>query len=412
MPKSVPVPVRQNLWERASRGESVASLADAFGLPPRTVRHLLKRRRDQGRPGLIPSYGPPKLPAHAHPEATRRTVLDLRRDHPTWEAELIRVMLAEAQPQFAWPSQQTIRRWFRAAGLAHAPAGRRPGASAARAELPHQTWQVDASEHTPLADKSEVCWLRIVDEATEAVLRTDVFPPRLLDPGRPPRHPDRLAAGIPAVGAARAAEGRQRGPLGVAGRPAHRPGLLAGGAGRRGRGQPAAPPPGQWRGGAGARRRQAMGRAVDVRLGRRVATTPGGDGPGAAGGLSGQGRTASPGRLPGPEAFGPDRRGDARGIDLGPPEGLGPGGPASGAKTSGSRGKLSVYNRPYSVRLVWARRRVWVGFDPVEGQWTFQDDHGHEIRRQAAKEMSRESVCGMEVTLRRKGAHAAKPTVR
>jgi hypothetical protein len=75
-------------------------------------------------------------------------------------------------------------------------------------------------------------------------------------------------------------------------------------------------------------------------------------------------------------------------------------------------GKLSVYNRPYSVGVVWAGRRVWVGFDPVEGQWAFQDDQGREIRRQAAKELSRESVCGMEVTLRRKGAHAARPTVR
>ncbi len=31
-------------------------------------------------------------------------------------------------------------------------------------------------------------------------------------------------------------------------------------------------------------------------------------------------------------------------------------------------GKLSVYNRPYSVGVVWAGRTVWVGFDPVEGQ--------------------------------------------
>jgi hypothetical protein len=76
------------------------------------------------------------------------------------------------------------------------------------------------------------------------------------------------------------------------------------------------------------------------------------------------------------------------------------------------QGKLSLYNRPYSVGVVWASRTVWVGFDPVEGAWTFQDHQGHEIRRQVAKELSRESVCGMEVTHRRKGAHAAKPTVR
>ncbi len=74
-------------------------------------------------------------------------------------------------------------------------------------------------------------------------------------------------------------------------------------------------------------------------------------------------------------------------------------------------GKLSVYNRPYSVGVAWSRRTVWVGFDPVEGQWTFQDEQGHEIRRQTAKELSRESVCGMEVTLRRKGAHATGSTI-
>jgi hypothetical protein len=75
-------------------------------------------------------------------------------------------------------------------------------------------------------------------------------------------------------------------------------------------------------------------------------------------------------------------------------------------------GKLSVYNRSYSVGVIWAGRTVWVGLDPVEGQWTFQDEHGYEIRRQPAKELSRESICGMEVTHRRKGAHAANPTVR
>jgi hypothetical protein len=72
------------------------------------------------------------------------------------------------------------------------------------------------------------------------------------------------------------------------------------------------------------------------------------------------------------------------------------------------QGKLSLYNRAYSVGVAWASRPVWVGFDPVEGAWTFQDESGHEIRRQAAKELSRESVCGMEVTHRRRGAHVAK----
>jgi hypothetical protein len=75
-------------------------------------------------------------------------------------------------------------------------------------------------------------------------------------------------------------------------------------------------------------------------------------------------------------------------------------------------GKLSVDNRPYSVGPAWAGRTVWVGFDAVQGHWTIQDERGYEIRRHPASELSRESVCGMEVTHRRNGAHAAKPSVR
>jgi transposase InsO family protein len=49
-----------------------------------------------------------------------------------------------------------------------------------------------------------------------------------------------------------------------------------------------------------------------------------------------------------------------------------------------SRGKVSLYNRPYFVGLMWVGRTVWIGFDPERGEWTSQDERGHEIRRQAA----------------------------
>jgi putative transposase len=73
------------------------------------------------------------------------------------------------------------------------------------------------------------------------------------------------------------------------------------------------------------------------------------------------------------------------------------------------QGKLSLYNRPYSVSLAWAGQTIWVGFDPLAGAWTFQDKEGHEIRRQIAPELSRDAVIAMEVTSRRRGVHAAKP---
>jgi hypothetical protein len=77
------------------------------------------------------------------------------------------------------------------------------------------------------------------------------------------------------------------------------------------------------------------------------------------------------------------------------------------------QGELSLDNRPCrSVGVVEATRTVGVGCDPVERAWTFQDGEVHEIRRQVARELSREWVCGMEVSHRGKGAQAAIPAVR
>lgn len=75
-----------------------------------------------------------------------------------------------------------------------------------------------------------------------------------------------------------------------------------------------------------------------------------------------------------------------------------------------SGGRVSLYNRHFTVGLMWAGRTIWVGFDPEETAWTFHDKQGHEIRRQPAGELSPEHILGLNVTNRRRGVHAAKPT--
>src|SRR5205814_3520080 len=101
----------------------------------------------------------------------------------------------------------------------------------AKATQPHEIWQVDASERIPLANRQQVCWLRVVDEASGAVLGTAVFPPSLREPGASPGHPSPAAGAVQAVGLARATAGGQRHALGLPRRSAHRLGLLAGGPG-------------------------------------------------------------------------------------------------------------------------------------------------------------------------------------
>lgn len=218
MPKPIPVPIRRLLQERARQGETASQLAEAFALSPRTVRNLLQRFRQLGDAAIAPSYRRPETPpAHAKPDEMRQAALALRRDHPTWGAGLIRVAMAQEHPDWACPHDRTIRRWLRLAGLGPAPPGRPTGPSMARATQAHDTWQVDASEHIRLKDGREVSWLRVVDEATGAVLMTAVFPPRVLDPGRPARDPGGAASGLRPVGAADEAAGGQRLAVGISG---------------------------------------------------------------------------------------------------------------------------------------------------------------------------------------------------
>ena len=54
----------------------------------------------------------------------------------------------------------------------------RPAPPRAWAGEPHDTWQMDAKERVRLGDGTLVCWLRLADEASGAVLLTvDTFLP-------------------------------------------------------------------------------------------------------------------------------------------------------------------------------------------------------------------------------------------
>ena len=201
MPRPIPTPLRRALYRRWRRGQAARTIAEALGLALRTVRRLL-RRCDPGEPeSVLPAYarrGP--QPARAD-TPLRSAALQLRRQHPTWGAPLIRVLLGHDFPATALPTARTLQRWFHDHGLGPAPKGRRPQPNPDRAAHPHDVWQMDAAEQVRLGNGRRVSWLRIVDEHTGAVLATRVFPPRPLGQGRRPRRAGGRAADLPALGA-------------------------------------------------------------------------------------------------------------------------------------------------------------------------------------------------------------------
>ena len=184
MSHPTPVPVRQLIVQRAAQGQSAGLIARCLGLVPRTVRRLVQRLRRQGPKALATSC--PSRP-YQHPPQFRAFVeeaLQLRREHPTWGAGLVCVMLRRDYPADPIPAERTLQRWFRRAGLLPAPSGRRAGPSSyQRAQQPHDVWQMDAADQVALQNGRQVCWLRIADECSGAVLQTTVFPPGVLARG-------------------------------------------------------------------------------------------------------------------------------------------------------------------------------------------------------------------------------------
>src|SRR4051794_7969352 len=144
MPRPLPVPVRQAIWRRYQDGQDGPTIATALGLAPRTVRRLVHRFRQGGQAALIPSYDRCGAVTTKPPESVVQAAVNLRREHPTWGAGLIRVMLRRQLLPDPLPAERTLQRWLLRAGLAPAPAGRRTAAESRRAERPHQVWQMDA----------------------------------------------------------------------------------------------------------------------------------------------------------------------------------------------------------------------------------------------------------------------------
>jgi hypothetical protein len=184
MPHPTPMPVRQLIVQRAAQGQSASLIARCLGLVPRTVRRLVQRLRRQGPNALNTSR--PSRP-YLYPPQFRALIeeaLQLRRQHSTWGAGLVRVLLHRQYPADLIPAERTLQRWFRQAGLLPAPSGRRAGASSyQRAQQPHDVWQMDAADQVALQNGTQVCWLRIADECSGAVLQTTVFPPGVLARG-------------------------------------------------------------------------------------------------------------------------------------------------------------------------------------------------------------------------------------
>ena len=179
MPSPIENATRLEIIKRHEEGESLRSISSEMGMSYETVKKLWRHWVKKG--SVEPNYEKVKERGTRQYGDLYELALRLKREHPRWGAPLIRLKL-QAVSQAALPSVRTLQRWFREAGVNRTGAVRQQRtARVQRGQQAHQVWAVDAKEGMRLRDGSWASWLVVTDEASGAVLKTDVFPPAPLE---------------------------------------------------------------------------------------------------------------------------------------------------------------------------------------------------------------------------------------
>lgn len=179
MPGPIENAIREEIIKRHLAGESLRSISAEMDMSYETVKKLWRHWVKRGR--VEPNYEAAKRRGTRRYEQSYATAVQLKREHPRWGAALIRLRL-EAMAIQPLPSVRTLQRWFQAEGVHRSAQLRQQRVvKVQRGQVVHHVWAVDAKEGMRLQDGSWASWLVVTDEASGAVLQTEVFPPTLLD---------------------------------------------------------------------------------------------------------------------------------------------------------------------------------------------------------------------------------------
>jgi transposase InsO family protein len=171
--------LRIQLIQDYNEGESIAALAEIYGVARKTVYKWLARHGAEGAAGLADrSRVPLHFPGQLTDEVIGHIVAARQRWH--WGPRKLRVKLAAAHPDVAWPAESTIGEVLKRAGLTHrrkprvrTPPYARPFASV---EAANQTWCADFKGWFRTGDGTRCDPLTITDAHSRYLLRCHITP--------------------------------------------------------------------------------------------------------------------------------------------------------------------------------------------------------------------------------------------
>ena len=171
--------LRVRLIQEYDEGENISALAEMYGVARKTVYKWLARHEEEGAAGLADrSRVPHHYPGRVAEELVAHIVAARQRWH--WGPRKLRVKLAAAHPEMAWPAESTIGEVLKRAGLTHPrkPRVRTPpyGRRFASVEAANQTWCADFKGWFRTGDGTRCDPLTITDAHSRYLLRCHITP--------------------------------------------------------------------------------------------------------------------------------------------------------------------------------------------------------------------------------------------
>ena len=171
--------LRVQLIQDYDEGESIAALAEIYGVARKTIYKWLERHDAAGVAGLADRSRAPQHTPHKLSEDVIAEIIAARQRW-NWGPRKLRVKLAAAQPKIIWPAESTIGEVLKRAGLTHRrkPRVRTPpyGQPFASVDAANQTWCADFKGWFRTADGKRCDPLTISDAHSRYLLRCQITP--------------------------------------------------------------------------------------------------------------------------------------------------------------------------------------------------------------------------------------------
>jgi transposase InsO family protein len=171
--------LRVQLIQDHQEGYSIAALAERYSLARKTIYKWLERHAAEGVAGLADRS---RLPHHSPTQLSDEVIAHIvaARQKWSWGPRKLRVKLAQAHPELAWPAISTIGEVLKRAGLTHArkPRVRTPpfGQPFAGVAEANQTWCADFKGWFRTGDGTRCDPLTITDAHSRYLLRCHITP--------------------------------------------------------------------------------------------------------------------------------------------------------------------------------------------------------------------------------------------